>query len=281
MKTRRLGKTGLVVSEICLGTMTFGSIADEKESHAILDRADAAGVDFLDVAELYPVPPDPKWAGRSEEIVGSWLEERRSRDTLFIATKVAGPGGGWFRAAVRGGRTALDRHHIARGRRQPAPARHRLHRPVPDALARPGPALRRGHGGARPRGAGGQGPLRRLQQRDRLRPDQEPGRLGRARARALRDDPEQLHAAQPPLRGRARERVPAREGEPAAVQPDRRRRADRQVPGRRVARGRALHALPQDDQRGADHDAALRQREDARRRPSASRRSPPRRGSRR
>ena len=112
MKTRRLGKTGLVVSEICLGTMTFGSFADEKESHAILDRADAAGVDFLDVAEIYPVPPDPKWSGRSEEIVGNWLEKRGSRDTLFIATKIAGPSGGWFRAAVRGGRTALDRHNV-------------------------------------------------------------------------------------------------------------------------------------------------------------------------
>jgi len=114
VKTRRLGKTGLVVSEICLGTMTFGSFADEKESHAMLDRADAAGVDFLDVAEIYPVPPDPKWSGRSEEIVGKWLEKRGRRETLFVATKIAGPSGGWFRAAVRGGRTALDRHNVAR-----------------------------------------------------------------------------------------------------------------------------------------------------------------------
>jgi len=114
VKTRRLGKTGLVVSEICLGTMTFGSFADEKESHAILDRAEAAGVDFLDVAEIYPVPPEPKWAGRSEEIVGRWLKKRGGRETLFIATKIAGPSGGWFRAPVRGGRTALDRHNVAR-----------------------------------------------------------------------------------------------------------------------------------------------------------------------
>jgi len=114
MRTRRLGKTGLVVSEICMGTMTFGSMADEKESHAILDRADAAGVDFLDVAEIYPVPPDPRWSGKSEEIVGSWLAKRGRRDTLFIATKIAGPSGGWFRAAVRGGRTALDRHNVER-----------------------------------------------------------------------------------------------------------------------------------------------------------------------
>ncbi len=114
MKTRRLGKSGLVVSEICLGTMTFGSFADEKESHAMLDFAESKGVDFLDVAEIYPVPPDEKWAGKSEEIVGNWLEKRGRRETLFIATKIAGPSGGWFRAAVRGGRTALDRHNVER-----------------------------------------------------------------------------------------------------------------------------------------------------------------------
>ena len=59
------------------------------------------------------MPPDPKWAGASEEIVGRWLAGR-PRDSLFIATKIAGPGGGWFQAPVRHGRTALDRHSIAR-----------------------------------------------------------------------------------------------------------------------------------------------------------------------
>ena len=113
MKRRRLGRTGLVVSEICLGTMTFGSMADEATSRRILDQAVDAGVDFLDVAETYPVPPDAKWAGASEEIVGRWLAGR-PRESLFIATKVAGPGGGWFQTPVRHGRTALDRHSIAR-----------------------------------------------------------------------------------------------------------------------------------------------------------------------
>lgn len=113
MKQRRLGRTGLVVSEIGLGTMTFGSMADEAQSRAIMDRAFDAGVNFLDVAEVYPVPPDPKWAGQSEEIVGKWMADRR-RDQILIATKVAGPGGGWFKAPVRGGITALDRHHIER-----------------------------------------------------------------------------------------------------------------------------------------------------------------------
>jgi len=111
MKRRRLGRTGLVVSEICLGTMTFGNQADERTSRAVLDRAFEGGVDIFDVAEVYPVPPDPKYAGRSEEIVGRWMADKR-RDALFIATKVAGPGGGWFLSPVRANKGSLDRHHI-------------------------------------------------------------------------------------------------------------------------------------------------------------------------
>jgi len=113
MKSRRLGRSGLVVSEICMGTMTFGVQADESESRAILDRAFDAGVNFLDVAEVYPVPPSPQYAGRSEEIVGNWLKGRR-REAVIVATKVAGPSGGWFVAPVRAGNTGLDRHSIAR-----------------------------------------------------------------------------------------------------------------------------------------------------------------------
>ena len=113
MKQRRLGRSGLTVSEICIGTMTFGNQADEPTAHAILDRAADAGVDFIDVAEIYPVPPEREWAGRSEEIVGRWLAGR-PRDAFVVATKVAGPGGGWFQTPVREGRTALDRHHVVR-----------------------------------------------------------------------------------------------------------------------------------------------------------------------
>lgn len=111
MKRNRLGRTGLVVSEICLGTMTFGSMADEPTSLAILDKAFDAGVSFLDVAEMYPVPPNEKWVGRSEEICGKWLGGR-ARDSVIVATKVAGPGGGWFLGPMRSGNTGLDRWNI-------------------------------------------------------------------------------------------------------------------------------------------------------------------------
>jgi aryl-alcohol dehydrogenase-like predicted oxidoreductase len=113
MKQNRLGKSALVVSDICMGTMTFGSSADEKTAFEILDRSFDAGIDFFDTAENYPVPPDPKWAGVTEEIVGRWLKTK-SRDSVFIATKVSGPSHGWIKAAVRDGKTALDRHNIVR-----------------------------------------------------------------------------------------------------------------------------------------------------------------------
>ena len=113
MKRRRLGRSGLVVSEVCLGTMTFGSMADEATSLAIMDQAFEAGVDFLDAAEVYPVPPSATLAGRTEEIVGTWLA-RHARDAVIVATKIAGPGGGWFPAVVRHGKTTLDRHAIER-----------------------------------------------------------------------------------------------------------------------------------------------------------------------
>src|SRR5438874_9955755 len=85
MKTRRMGRTGLKVSELCLGTMTFGNQCDERASFAIMDRAADAGVYFLDTADAYPVPPTPETAGRTEEIVGKWLAGKRDR--FVVATK--------------------------------------------------------------------------------------------------------------------------------------------------------------------------------------------------
>ncbi len=111
MQRNRLGRSGIVVSDICMGTMTFGTGADEKTAFAILDRSFDAGIDFYDAAENYPVPPDPKYAGLTEEIVGRWMQTK-PRDALIIATKVSGPSHGWIQAAVRQGKTVLDRHNI-------------------------------------------------------------------------------------------------------------------------------------------------------------------------
>jgi aryl-alcohol dehydrogenase-like predicted oxidoreductase len=85
MNLRRMGKTGLKVSEVCLGTMTFGHQCDEATSFAILGKAADLGVTFLDTADVYPVPPTPETAGRTEEIVGKWLKGQRER--FVLATK--------------------------------------------------------------------------------------------------------------------------------------------------------------------------------------------------
>lgn len=113
MKSRRLGTSAIVVSDICMGTMTFGSQVDEKMSLRILDQAFDAGITFYDTAENYPVPPKPDWAGRTEEIVGKWLATK-DRDAIILATKVCGPSHGWLKASQRAGMTALDRHNITR-----------------------------------------------------------------------------------------------------------------------------------------------------------------------
>jgi len=91
--------------------MTFGSQLEEAASFKIMDRAYDRGIDFFDTAEIYPVPPEAKWVHRTEEIVGKWLKTK-DRDSIILATKVTGPGHGWFKPPVRKGRTALDRHHI-------------------------------------------------------------------------------------------------------------------------------------------------------------------------
>jgi len=111
MQSRRLGKSAIHVSDICMGTMTFGSQTDEAEAHRILDRCFDEGIDFYDTAEGYPVPPDTKWVGRTEEIVGRWLKTKK-RDAIILATKVSGPSHIWFKSPCRGGMTALDRHNI-------------------------------------------------------------------------------------------------------------------------------------------------------------------------
>ena len=91
MQYRKLGDTNIEVSLICLGTMTFGEQNTEAESHNQLDLAINSGVNFIDTAELYPVPPRGETQGRTEEFIGSWLKKSGRRDDLVIATKVSGP----------------------------------------------------------------------------------------------------------------------------------------------------------------------------------------------
>lgn len=111
MQKRPLGRTGLSVSRICLGTMTFGEQNTEGEAHAQLDRAVERGVDFIDTAELYPIPPKAETQGRTEAYIGSWLKARGNRSGLTIATKVVGRSQmGWFRDD--GSEPRLDRRNI-------------------------------------------------------------------------------------------------------------------------------------------------------------------------
>ena len=111
MKYRYIGKTGLRVTPICLGTMSFGSWSDEAESFKIMDKAYDRGINFFDTAELYPVPPKEIWAGETETIIGKWLKNKQ-RDSLIIASKVAGASSGWFVPPIRHGFTAIDKFHI-------------------------------------------------------------------------------------------------------------------------------------------------------------------------
>jgi aryl-alcohol dehydrogenase-like predicted oxidoreductase len=92
MEYRELGRTGIKVSALCLGTMTFGQQNSEAEGHAQLDYAAEQGINFLDASEVYPIPPKPETQGRTEEIIGTWLAARKNRHKTIIATKVAGRG---------------------------------------------------------------------------------------------------------------------------------------------------------------------------------------------
>lgn len=117
MQTRPLGDTGMEVSRLCLGTMTFGEQNSEADAHEQLDRAVAFGINFIDTAEMYPVPPQAATQGRTERYIGSWLRRRNCRDDVILATKAAGPG--------------LD--HIRGG---PRLTRDHLHRAIDDSLSR-------------------------------------------------------------------------------------------------------------------------------------------------
>ncbi len=108
MELRQLGESDLRVSALSLGTMTFGEQNSEAEAHAQLDYAVSRGVNFIDAAEMYPVPPRAETQGRTESYIGSWLKHQR-RDQLIVATNIAGPSRGfaWIRNTPR-----INREHL-------------------------------------------------------------------------------------------------------------------------------------------------------------------------
>lgn len=109
MERRRLGRTDLSVTSLCLGTMTWGEQNTEQEAHAQLDRAIDYGINFIDTAEAYPIPMKEETQGRTERYLGNWLKQRKNRDKLVIATKVAGP---MLAPYLRSPRTCPDRRNI-------------------------------------------------------------------------------------------------------------------------------------------------------------------------
>lgn len=108
MQTRPLGRTGLQVSVIGLGTMTWGQQNTEADAHQQIDYALAHGVNLIDAAEMYPVPPQAETQGRTEQYIGSWLKKSGKRADVILATKVTGPG---LFPYIRGG-TRLDRDSV-------------------------------------------------------------------------------------------------------------------------------------------------------------------------
>src|SRR6056300_415233 len=90
MDYRKLGHTDIKVSEICLGTMTWGEQNTEAEGHEQMDYAVEMGINFFDTAEMYAVPPRAETQGSTEKIVGTWLKKTGMRDKIILATKVAG-----------------------------------------------------------------------------------------------------------------------------------------------------------------------------------------------
>ena len=111
MQLKPLANTGILVPEICLGTMTFGEQNTQAEAFQQLEYALDQGLFFWDTAEMYPVPPKPETQGATETILGNWIAERGNRDQLFIASKIAGPSQGG--SHIRDGQTRFTASEIS------------------------------------------------------------------------------------------------------------------------------------------------------------------------
>ena len=110
MEYRKLGRTDLDVSALCLGTMTWGEQNSEAEGHAQIERAKAGGINFIDTAEMYPVPPRAETYSKTEQIIGSYFQQRGDRADWILASKIAGPGNGI--SYIRDGQLKFNRQHI-------------------------------------------------------------------------------------------------------------------------------------------------------------------------
>ena len=111
MEYRQLGNTDLKVSQICLGTMTWGQQNTQEDGFAQMDYAVEHGINFFDTAELYSIPPNARTYGSTETIIGNWFRARGKRDQIILASKVVGPGANWI-PHIRHGQTRLDRKNI-------------------------------------------------------------------------------------------------------------------------------------------------------------------------
>lgn len=111
MRQRPLGQTGIMVSEMALGTMTWGEQNTAPQAFEQMDHALANGINLFDTAEMYPVPPQPETQGRTETIIGEWFKKTGQRQHVVLATKIAGPSQGG--SHIRDGRTRFDAKTIA------------------------------------------------------------------------------------------------------------------------------------------------------------------------
>lgn len=112
MDKRQLGRTDLDVTALCLGTMTWGEQNNESEAFAQMDRAKAAGINFVDTAEMYPVPPKPETYATTERYIGNYFKSRDNRADWILASKIAGPGNGI--SHIRDGNLKMNRQHIVK-----------------------------------------------------------------------------------------------------------------------------------------------------------------------
>ena len=114
MQYNELGRTGIKVSRICLGTMTWGEQNTQVQAHEQLDYALSQGVNFIDTAEMYPVPPNQETYTTTEQYIGAWIQARGRRDDIVLASKIAGPtGNNNLDGYIRGGNNNFSRAQIA------------------------------------------------------------------------------------------------------------------------------------------------------------------------